>query len=256
MTAPVWPPDDNSPLPPGDEARSRRMSRRAFAVAAGTAAVAGVGGWLVTRPTDHGIPWVLRRVLEMNEGLGRLLLSDRGLAPTFPVSASRVPKANGDHGLADATDRAGWMLRVRVGDGPERLLTLDEAFAGLPRVEQVTQFCCIEGWSEVVHWGGVRFRDFAARLEGASRFPYLALNTPDGGYPVGLDTASALHPQTLLCDRMAGEPLTPEHGGPVRLVCPVKYGIKNIKQLATLHFTDHRPADYWHQRGYDWFAGL
>ena len=69
------------------------------------------------------------------------------------------------------------------------------------------------------------------------------------------DMASALHPQTLLCYEMNGRPLTPAHGAPLRLVIPIKYGIKNLKQIGTIQFTDERPADYWAERGYDWYAG-
>ena len=67
--------------------------------------------------------------------------------------------------------------------------------------------------------------------------------------------ASALHPQTLLCYEMDGQPLTPEHGAPIRLVIPVKYGFKSIKRIGTIRFTDRRPADYWAEQGYDWYAG-
>src|SRR5207253_1641188 len=67
---------------------------------------------------------------------------------------------------------------------------------------------------------------------------YVSMETPDGGYYVGLDMASALHPQTLLCYEMNGEPLTLEHGAPLRLVIPVKYGIKNIKRIGSIEFTD------------------
>ncbi len=54
---------------------------------------------------------------------------------------------------------------------------------------------------------------------------------------------------------MNGEPLQPEHGAPLRLVIPVKYGIKSIKRIGSIHFTDKRPDDYWAERGYDWYAG-
>lgn len=84
---------------------------------------------------------------------------------------------------------------------------------------------------------------------------YVSLETPDDGYYVGLDMPSALHPQTLLCYEMNGQPLSPAHGAPLRLVIPVKYGIKNIKRIGTIRFTDQRPADYWAERGYDWYAG-
>ncbi len=67
--------------------------------------------------------------------------------------------------------------------------------------------------------------------------------------------ASALHPQTLLAYEMAGSALTLEHGAPLRLVTPVKYGIKSIKRIGTIRFTNDRPADYWAERGYDWYAG-
>ena len=68
--------------------------------------------------------------------------------------------------------------------------------------------------------------------------------------------ASALHPQTLLCYEMNGRPLLPEHGAPLRLITPRKYGIKQLKRIGTLAFVAERPADYWAARGYDWHAGL
>jgi DMSO/TMAO reductase YedYZ molybdopterin-dependent catalytic subunit len=54
---------------------------------------------------------------------------------------------------------------------------------------------------------------------------------------------------------MNGKPLTAEHGAPLRLAIPVKYGIKNIKNIGKIKFTDERPRDYWAERGYDWYAG-
>lgn len=60
----------------------------------------------------------------------------------------------------------------------------------------------------------------------------------------------------LLAWEMNGTPLTSERGAPLRLVIPVKYGIKNIKRIGSIRFTAERPTDYWAERGYDWFAGL
>ena len=128
-----------------------------------------------------------------------------------------------------------------------------------------TELKCIEGWSTVVHWAGARLADLAALTGLATRsgrpedpgnlLGYVSMETPDAAYYVGLDMASALHPQTLLCYEMDGEPLTTDHGAPLRLVIPVKYGIKSLKQIGTIRFTDERPADYWAERGYDWYAG-
>jgi DMSO/TMAO reductase YedYZ molybdopterin-dependent catalytic subunit len=55
---------------------------------------------------------------------------------------------------------------------------------------------------------------------------------------------------------MNGAPLAIENGAPLRLVIPTKYGIKNIKRIGTITYADQRPADYWAEEGYDWYAGL
>jgi DMSO/TMAO reductase YedYZ molybdopterin-dependent catalytic subunit len=174
---------------------------------------------------------------------------------------------NGQIGLDPTIDPAAWRLRVigASGEAGARLFPLEEIRA-LPRVEMTTELKCIEGWSVVVHWAGARLADLARMTGLATRggrrqdlgnlLRYAALETPDAAYYVALDMASALHPQTLLCYEIDGEPLTPNHGAPLRLVIPVKYGIKNLKQIGTIRFTDDRPADYWAERGYDWYAGF
>ena len=82
------------------------------------------------------------------------------------------------------------------------------------------------------------------------------METPDRGYYVGLDMESALHPQTLLAYELYGAPLTWPHGAPLRLAIPVKYGVKNIKRIGAIRYTNVRPADFWAEQGYDWYAGL
>jgi DMSO/TMAO reductase YedYZ molybdopterin-dependent catalytic subunit len=65
-----------------------------------------------------------------------------------------------------------------------------------------------------------------------------------------------MHPQTLLAWEHNGKPLELNHGAPLRLAIPVKYGIKNIKRIGSIQYTNTRPGDYWYEEGYDWFAGL
>ena len=85
---------------------------------------------------------------------------------------------------------------------------------------------------------------------------YVGLNTPDKEYYVGIDTRSIMHPQTILCYEMNGEPLPMNQGAPLRLIIPVKYGIKHLKRIGTIFFSNQRPPDYWFERGYDYFSGL
>lgn len=151
---------------------------------------------------------------------------------------------------------------------PGLLLTLADIQA-LPRVEMTTEFKCVEGWSTIVNWTGARLADFIARYQPQTRnnsqpdarnrpqdlVQYVSMVTPDGGYYVGLDMPSAMHLQTLLAYEMNGLPLNLAHGAPLRLVTPTKYGIKQIKRIGRIAFTDTRPADFWAERGYDWYAG-
>jgi hypothetical protein len=146
---------------------------------------------------------------------------------------------------------------------PGLLLSMNDLMA-LPHVELITEFKCIEGWSEVTQWGGVRLREVleayppAQILEnGRSRDPrFVYMETPDGDYYCGYDMAAARHPQSLLVTHMSGKPLSQEHGAPLRLHMPIKYGYKQIKRIGLIAYTDTRPDDFWSKLGYDWYAGL
>ena len=145
--------------------------------------------------------------------------------------------------------------------GTSGLLLTMEDLDSFSRRELVTQFKCIEGWSQIVHWKGFRFADLIAayppaRKQDGSLPRYVYMETPNGDYYVGYDLHVCLHPQTLLVTEMGGEPLTPLHGAPLRLHCPAKYGYKQIKQIGLIAYTDERPDDYWSKLGYDWYAGI
>jgi DMSO/TMAO reductase YedYZ molybdopterin-dependent catalytic subunit len=257
---------------PAAEQAMRRMTRRSFTVGA-VAALAGFTSWrwLASATPEDNLPWPLRRFLRFNQALGEAYSSSHHLAPTFP--ADRVAgsaRTNGLIGLGNEIDIAGWKVRVQhEGRAPEQAIRLS-AVQALPRHDLVTELKCVEGWSEVMHFGGVRFFDFLTQFGLGTRsgrapdpegdphalYRYVYLATPDESYHVGLDMASALHPQTLLCDTMNGQPLIREHGAPLRLYLAVKYGFKSLKRVGIIRFSDTRPRDYWADRGYDWYAGL
>ena len=251
-------------------ARLKKATRRSFlGVAAAAGGVALAWRWLTSSPLVDDVRAPLRSALRFNERLSRAAFSRGRLAPTFPRERAQDPRANGTEGLDDEDfDPAAWRLAVDgLATGSANLGLAD--IQSLPKTEMVTELKCIEGWSTVVQWGGVRFADFATRFppptpsgrpfDLAARpqdVPeYVSMETPDGDYFVGLDSDSALHPQTLLAWEMNGEPLSEEHGAPLRLVIPVKYGIKNIKRIGRIEWQDRRPKDYWADRGYDWYAG-
>ena len=179
-------------------------------------------------------------------------------------AAARNPRVNGRLGLDPKADPAAWRLAVEGAAGGALTLGLADVQA-LPAHDLITELRCVEGWTIVVHWTGARLSDFMARYPPAARDgaaadprdphrmpPFLALETPGRGYYVGLDLQSALHPQTLLAYAINGQPLSWDHGAPLRLVAPMKYGVKSLKRLGTLRYTFVRPTDFWFERGYDW----
>jgi hypothetical protein len=143
---------------------------------------------------------------------------------------------------------------------PGLLLQLSDITSKLKRYELVTQFKCIEGWSQIVHWAGYRMADFLEEFPpakiGGKDPKYLYAETPDGDYYNGYDMYVMRHPQTLLVTEMMGQPLTQKHGAPLRFHLPTKYGYKQIKRIGLISYTNDKPDDYWTRLGYDWFAGL
>ncbi len=243
---------ENSPTRSLDE--HRRSSRRSFLVG-GVGAVAGLAGFrhVQGRPEQGNVPDVLRRGYEFNEGLWTRISSGR-TAPTYSDDRREDLRVNGRIGLRSEIDLEAWRLSIEDPSGTKiDELTLDDV-RSLGEESIVWEHKCIEGWSQIVGWTGARFADLSARY--ALDHANVSLTTPDGAYYVGLDRAAAEHPQTLLAWGMNDEPLTDLHGAPLRLATPVKYGIKQLKRIGTIRFTDERPADYWAERGYSWYAGL
>jgi len=243
-------------LPTIPDAEFRRVSRRSFLTgAAGAVVGAGLWRWVQTQDTAGGIPNVLRDQLERNEAIWTALPARS--APEYDIADAEPIRVNGLIGLDDDVNLDRWACRVEGPDG-QLLDVLDiAAFTALPQRDLVIEHKCIEGWSSIVHWGGARFSDFHARYaDRVGDVPYVGLATPDGEYHVGWDMESILHPQTLLVMSEHGEPLTSEHGAPLRLATPNKYGIKTIKRIGVIRYSHTRPADYWAERSYDWYAGL
>src|SRR5258705_10211964 len=152
------------------EQQMRRLTRRSF-VTGTAAALVGLGAWrwLTTAAQEDGVPWPLRRVLRLNESLSESLGSPHGQAPTFPADLVRGPaRTNGLVGLDDEVDHAGWQLSIQHEGRGGQAIRLREVLA-LPRQDLVTELKCVEGWSEIMHFGGVRFLDFVTRFGLATR---------------------------------------------------------------------------------------
>ena len=257
-----------------EEHLDRKIRRRTFLSFSIFAAlgITAFGSWKWFRSlpkTADGLATPARAVLNANEKVNSLFFSDTHLAPSYDVSRAAVkPRVNGKIGVSKPIDIEAWKLEV-VRPGSEPLFVTIDEIKALPKTEIVFDFKCVEGWNQIMYYGGVKFSDFIQHYQLATHsgkliskdapedmFQYAGLETPNGGYYVGLDIKSVLHPQTILCYELNGKTLPANHGAPLRLIIPTKYGIKNLKRIGKIFFSDERPRDYWHERAYDYDAAL
>jgi DMSO/TMAO reductase YedYZ molybdopterin-dependent catalytic subunit len=147
-----------------------------------------------------------------------------------------------------------WSLEI--GGMVDRSVRLSlQDLMDMPRTHQRVNHYCVEGWTAVEQWTGVRVSDLA-KLAGASRdAKFVDFESFDDGYHESWDIESAMHPQSLICYGLDGHLLGPAHGAPARLYSPVKLGYKNTKYLTRIMFMPAANGGYWSDRGYEWYAG-
>jgi len=150
---------------------------------------------------------------------------------------------------------ANWALEV--GGLVRTPLRLTPAMLeAMPRVTYTVKHHCVEGWTAVATWTGVPVSAVVQMAQPTADSRYLRFDSFDRNYYNGWDLASAMHPQTILAYAWNDQPLTMEHGAPLRLYSPVKLGYKLKKYLTRMTFTRERPGGYWEDQGYPWLGGI
>jgi DMSO/TMAO reductase YedYZ molybdopterin-dependent catalytic subunit len=206
----------------------------------------------------HPVTGFLDRMLRFNERFEGLLFSPSRLAPEEPQSALTPESALPSYFIADDLPLApaGWTLQVGGMVAHPGVFTLDQLRA-MPRTSMRVRHHCVEGWSAVAAWHGVRISELARVAGIDSRVRYVEFRSFDNNYWSSWDLKSALHPQTLLAYGMNGHDLPPEHGAPLRVYSAIKLGYKSVKYLTAVNFLPERAGGgYWEDQGYDWFAGV
>jgi DMSO/TMAO reductase YedYZ molybdopterin-dependent catalytic subunit len=170
------------------------------------------------------------------------------IAPIIPSNGWRIYTIS-NH--MPVFDRATWRLKIAGLVDQPLSLTYDQLRA-LPRVDQVSTFHCVTGWTvNNVHWGGVRIHDVlaAAKPQAAGHaLQFVSMEVPYVDY---LTLGQASMHDVMLAYEMDGKPLKQEHGAPVRLVIPEMYGYKNVKWLQEIHVVPQAIDGYWENLGYD-----
>ena len=152
-------------------------------------------------------------------------------------------------GSVPSTDLHTWTFRV-WGEVEEPLTLTWEEFDGLPKTEHVQDIHCVTRWSRFdMGFRGVHWRDLAplVRPKPSARF---VIAHAEQGFTANVPLASLEDEHALLATEANGEPLTEEHGWPLRLVIPGKYFWKSAKWLRGIELTASDRPGFWEGYGY------
>ena len=152
-----------------------------------------------------------------------------------------------------------WEVTIAGLVEEERTVDVDELARIAPLEERIYRFRCVEAWSMVVPWTGIPLARVVAwcRPKPEARFVrFVSFNRPDqapgqkrGHYPwpyyEGLRMDETMHPLAFLATGIYGHGLPTQHGAPVRIVVPWKYGYKSPKSIVRIEFTAQRPRTFW-----------
>ncbi len=255
----------------------RRQTRRNFLFfGAGAIATVAAGGLLLPQATlarlgvrrnlqSPGKEWFLNRALRIDDDVAEALYAKDRLVPTYTKSQITPLRNNYNGATPDPGYIPAWKLTLNgLASGLSVSLDLRTLLTGFSTQEQITRLVCVEGWSAIAWWSGLRFDELLrayppmsqarwARVESSVNLD--PIGNPDP-YFVSIDLPTASHPQTLLATHFNGQPLTVEHGAPLRLLAPVKLGLKNVKAITSITYTAEQPRDYWAERGYSRYDGI
>ncbi|MGB7847759.1 MAG: molybdopterin-dependent oxidoreductase [Candidatus Acidiferrum sp.] len=209
--------------------------------------------------------WLLNKALRIDDDVAEALYSTNRLVPTYTKSEITPLKNNYNGATPDPSYIPEWRLTLDgLASGLSVSLNIRNLLASFRVHEQITRLVCVEGWSAIAWWAGLSFDDLLRAYPPMSQAKWARLDSsvnlgrwgnPDP-YFVSLDLSTARHPQTLLATHLNGKPLTVEHGAPLRLLVPVKLGLKNIKAVTRITYTKDEPPDYWAKRGYSRYDGI
>jgi DMSO/TMAO reductase YedYZ molybdopterin-dependent catalytic subunit len=164
----------------------------------------------------------------------------QALTDDFPVlSAGPTPKVPLDT----------WKFTLKVGPRPVKTWTWEE-FNALPQTKMTRDIHCVTTWSKLdTPWQGVMIDDLLgdANIEPPTGF---TLAHSFDGYTTNVPTVDLVGGKSMVATHFEGKPLTPEHGGPARLLVPHLYFWKSAKWVNALQFTERDELGFWELRGY------
>ncbi|MEQ8764600.1 MAG: protein-methionine-sulfoxide reductase catalytic subunit MsrP [Planctomycetota bacterium] len=186
----------------------------------------------------------------------------------FTTDKARVWK------LAQNFETRPWEVKVSGLVHKPQTFDIDDLLKKMPQEERLYRFRCVEAWAMAVPWTGFSLKALLDRVEPKSQAKYVKLTTflrpeqapgqkaqpwYDWPYVEGLRMDEAMNELTLLATGIYGHELPPQHGAPIRLITPWKYGFKSAKSIVSIELVEERPKTFWNEsqpKEYGFFANV
>lgn len=127
-------------------------------------------------------------------------------------------------------------------------------FNKLPKVKRHSDFHCVTRWSRFDNdWEGVSFREVLAHVKLKSGVSHVLVHA-EQGYTANVPLADLDREEVLFATHHDGEPLSTDHGYPLRLIVPHLYAWKSVKWVRGIEFLDHDEAGFWERNGYHMYG--
>jgi DMSO/TMAO reductase YedYZ molybdopterin-dependent catalytic subunit len=191
--------------------------------------------------------------------------AEKDISPVFRPNGN--PPPNTTEYAADAAQQfKNWRLEVAGLVQQPAQFSLAELKA-MPSRTQITRHDCVEGWSVIGKWKGVRLEEIMDRVQPAPQAKYVVFRCMDtdrdgAHYYESIDLVDAVHPQTILAYELNDQPVPVENGAPLRLRVETQLGYKHAKYIRKIEFVPGYEniaggkGGYWEDQGYEWYAGI
>jgi DMSO/TMAO reductase YedYZ molybdopterin-dependent catalytic subunit len=157
------------------------------------------------------------------------------------------------YGSVPRFDPATWDFQVYgLVESPLKLSWSE--FNALPKVQTMSDFHCVTRWSRFDNrWDGVAFQELLRRVHPKPDATHVLVHA-EQGFTANVPLADLDRKEVLLATHHDGEPLSGDHGYPLRLIVPHLYAWKSVKWVRGLELLDHDEPGFWEQNGYNMYG--
>ncbi len=246
------------------------MDRRKFLKGTGTIALFSAISWAGCAPSaNSGEPATPVPVSESEKAIYPAKLDD-SYTVDGPITPEKISSRynnfyefssdkEGPRYNAQVLKTRPWKLEIKGHVENPGVYDMDDLYKTMPMEERIYRLRCVEAWSMMVPWTGFPLKALIDKVKPKSSATHVAFTTfyrpfsatgqlafwYPWAYTEGLRVEEAMNKLTFMAVGIYGHPLPKQHGAPIRLVVPWKYGYKSAKSIEIIEFLDYQPPTFW-----------